>query len=281
MVDYMSGTETAAFLFRLSPVRCTIDDAIVNTVTEGIVGLRPEASAGPFGFVDQVFEPRDRHLRATFLVNLKPGCYRLIAVPSDDGATFRPANGCSVAAAETLRVFPGRFTEQLLVSQCTNDPLTSGTFANSLSALNRAPRIDDVTTSEMTPGVIRACVTHHDPNDDPVELEWVVRGATDRQVTLTNEPRTVIGFENDYRIWSQCALARRSGSPYEVEVTTHDVSSEHRKVRREELTSDERSKATTHIAVPRAPRMESELQDGCMNEKRAQGPGRLPDRLRD
>jgi hypothetical protein len=223
-VDYFGDTDVVGFHFMIERVECYPGEAFDASVLDVNVDLVDGIFPGMVELVEEHLDPDSKHLGADLFVTLEPGCYDVTATPAAeiDGDDWTPSADCGTAMAEGVEVFAGATTEATLISQCVGDE--NGAL-DTLVLLNHPPmlsvEIDEKFNYECE--AVEVCVTGYDPDDDPVEFDWM-QVAGPGYFSLTPGPAEVIGYDDGHRIWQQCAeIVTRWTDSYDFSVTLYDL----------------------------------------------------------
>jgi hypothetical protein len=223
-VDYFGDTDVVGFHFEITRVACDANDTFVPETIEGNADLVDGIFPGMISLVEQTLDPSSRHLGSDFFVTLEPGCYDVLAVPASyiDGDVWLPSADCTASSAGPVEVFAGQTSEATLLSQCVGDPTGA---IDVLALLNHPPQlwleIDEKFNYECEP--VKVCATVIDVDDDPIEVDWT--NLTAHSVfDLDVWPATVVGFEDQHRIWEACAvITTQYVTSYDINVTAYDL----------------------------------------------------------
>ncbi|MBX2799241.1 MAG: hypothetical protein KTR31_16320 [Myxococcales bacterium] len=246
-MDFYGDTDVVGFHYEVQRVACYEGEYFQPAWLEFNVDLVDGIFPGQVELVEQTLDSSSRHLGADLFVTLETGCYDVIAVPASsfDGDLWTPSYDCSAVKAEAVEVLAEQTTDVTLVSQCVGDPIGA---LDTLVLLNHPPQfdleIDEKFNFECEP--VNVCATVHDPNDDPIEVDWSKVAFGENVLAINAQDPEIVGFDDGHRIWRACAeIVTDHTASYDIEINVYDLGwKDGNLVRMEEIVAPEESRAT-------------------------------------
>jgi len=224
-VSITEGNDVVGFHFEVERVGCSADEEFERFFYEENVALDDTVFPGRIEFLEEApFDSDSEHRGADFFIALDPGCYVVTAAPASELSeeSWTPSEDCGTAISDPLEVIGGYTTETVLISQCEGDLVGA---LDTLVLLNTPPvvipSIENKFNNQCEP--VEICATGYDPDDDPIEFEFVNLSSTPF-FSMDLSPIELVDYEDGHRIWEQCAtIVTEEIADYEVEIRAYDL----------------------------------------------------------
>jgi hypothetical protein len=210
-------TDVAQIKLAISRVACVKGEKVEEYRTSAIEPLASmQLPGGIPAFENNPLDAGSQHSFSDHFESLMPGCYDVVATPlQQDGSV---SDDCDVSSQYGIVVEEGQTTDVMLISQC------SGTSIGALDttvALNQPPALWDLT---FTPSKFMSacqktivCATAADPNNDPMEFEWVETSG--RPLAMS-----VVSVQRESGTTTECVQIQPSGpGNFSIEVRVFDL----------------------------------------------------------
>lgn len=224
--DHYRDTDVRGYHYVVESVSCA-GESIQPHREEFNVDLVEGLFSAPIGTLATVAAEDSELAAFELFLRVPAGCYRVVAVAAasvnvGNPADWTPSSDCSGADTGVFEVVEGQTTDTApMLSQCVGDP--SGRF-DATVVTNTPPvvrvEIDEKHNYECE--AVGACVTAHDPDDDPLSFVFA-RSSGATLFYLDQGTPAAVGYEDGHRVWEQCAtvVTQFTGS-HDVTVTVRD-----------------------------------------------------------
>jgi hypothetical protein len=224
-VSVTDDNDVVGFHFEVERVACTAGEDFERFFYEENVALDDTVFPGRIEFLEAApFGADSAHLGADFFIALDPGCYVVTAVPASELSEedWTPSVDCSTAVSDPLEVIGGYTTETVLISQCAGDLVGA---LDTIVLLNTppvvVPSIENKFNNQCEP--VQVCATGWDPDDDPIEFDFVNLSSHEFFAIEIGE-MTLVDYESGARVWEQCAtIVTEEIADYTLEIRAYDL----------------------------------------------------------
>ncbi|AWV87964.1 hypothetical protein [Bradymonas sediminis] len=174
-------------------------------------------------YSDFKLRPEAAHRFGDITWQVTPGCHRVRAQVVDQAGVA--LGSCEPADTPNSFLESGESQSYVILSECEAPDDHAGVRLQEI--LNRAPRLDPIEvtplSSDASCSSTKVCATAHDPDGDPLKLEWTLRSHSDR---LLPTPTPTVGRQrlDGESSRTECILLPANTQAAHVDVQVRDLS---------------------------------------------------------